>query len=263
VVDNASTDDSIEMIENDFPLVELIKNKNNSGYAAAINLGLKKNTAKYYIILNNDIELMSNIFTKMREILENDNRIALLGCMYLNPDGTSQKSYFKFPSLIRRIATLLSLGKIIKIFRFSAPKKIIQRLIEVDYVKGALMMIRKEAIEKSGSFDENYFLYHEEMDLCYKYKKDGWRICTDLSSGVIHYGDHVEDPKHELAFVERNRNLLYFYKKYYSKISLITLICINFIFFSIKWFYWKYISKNQTNANLYKKVININLTYFK
>jgi GT2 family glycosyltransferase len=263
VVDNASTDDSVQMIENDFPKVRLIKNKNNFGYAAAINMGLKESVADYYIVLNNDIELMANIFAHMRTILENDNKIALLGCRYLNPDGTSQKSYFKFPSLLRRIATLLSLGKIIKISRFPTGGKMNKKLIEVDYVKGALMMIKREAIEKSGSFDENYFLYHEEMDLCYKFNKDGWKICSDLSSEVIHHGDHIEDPKHEIAFVERNKNLLYFYNKYYSRISLITLIIINLIFFSIKWFFWKLIFKDQTIANLYKNVINVNLIYFK
>ncbi|MBN1352905.1 glycosyltransferase family 2 protein [candidate division KSB1 bacterium] len=266
VVDNASSDDSVSVIETELPQVVLIKNDENRGYSAALNQGIAASTGLFVVAMNNDIEISSNIFESMLRIMKADSGIGILGCNLINPDGSPQKSSFRFPSLIGRIAILTSLNRLYQNRTPFTERPDGTNPIEVDCAKGALLLIRRDALDRVGVFDEHYFMYHEEMDLCYRFKQDGWKVCIDQSSKAIHHGQHAEDAANRFVFLERNKSLLYFHKKHYSRRNLTALIFINLFFFYLKicLIYCTFRHRKQsTIADVYKKVIESNLVYLK
>ncbi len=262
VVDNASTDESPKIVETEYPSIHLIKNRENVGYASAINQGIEVSRAPYLVIMNNDIELLSNKLEMMFSIMEDNTKIGILGPAFVNADGSAQKSYFRFPSLFSRIGVLTSANKLYN--RYSSTlHSASQELFEVDYVLGALMMVRKSALEAAGAFDERYFLYHEEMDLCYRFKHEGWKICSYRDAAVLHHGHHTEDPYKSQVFLERNKSLLYFYLKNYGKIRCTGLILLNLLFFYAKRIFCATFLHDSALLTSYAQAIALNRNYFK
>ncbi|MDZ7265637.1 MAG: glycosyltransferase family 2 protein [candidate division KSB1 bacterium] len=235
VIDNASSDGSIFKLEAEFRGVIFKKNEQNLGFAKACNQGIDLASGDFLIFLNNDFEFKTDIFERIIEKYQRYENLGLLGFQLLNPDGTLQKTDFKFPTIPRRILQLTVVPLIRKYRSNKLPDGERKDRI-VDYIKGALMIVPAKLLNQLQlRFDENYFMYHEEMDLAFQLRKQGKICILDTTPAGIHYGQHVEDVHEERVFLWRNQNYLFFFRKYYSRTKLLSLIAGNIIIFSLKW----------------------------
>lgn len=258
LIDNASSDDSVNKLENKFKDVIFVKNDENYGFARACNQGLDHASAEFLIFLNNDFEFTTDIFNRIIDKFKQNNNLGLLGFQLLNPDGTLQKTGFIFPSIWRRILQLIIVPMLRK--RTSAiHAKPDQADQVVDYIKGALMILPSKLLNQLNlRFDENYFMYHEEMDLAYQLRQHGKICLLDFTPAGIHYGMHFEEVSNERIFLWRNKNYLYFIKKNYGKAKSVIFALINILIFSMKW-----LSPfgNSAHRRTYQKVIRLSLDY--
>lgn len=236
VIDNASSDGSVEKLEEEFKDVLFKKNEQNLGFAKACNQGIEIAVGEFLIFLNNDFEFTTDIFDRIIDKFKRYENLGLLGFQLLNPDGTVQKTDFKFPTIPRRILQLTIVPFMRKHSSAKLPSLNAKDRI-VDYIKGALMIIPAKLLNQLQlRFDENYFMYHEEMDLAFQLRKHGKICILDTTPAGIHHGQHAEDVHNERVFLWRNQNYLFFFKKNYGKLKLLILIVFNLIVFSLKLF---------------------------
>lgn len=196
VVDNNSTDGSAEMLESEFPQVKLIKNTENKGFGAANNIAIKECKGKYVFLLNTDTLLINNaikILYDFMEKRENSDVGCCSGNLYYE-DMSYQHSYNVAPNLTYYLLIVLFLRKIFsKLFKnyyvehihdeelvpLSEPKS-------VGFVTGADMFLRKSVLDKAGSFDEDFFMYYEDTELCHRIKNNGFGIYMVPEAKIIH-----------------------------------------------------------------------------
>lgn len=191
VVDNASSDGSCEMIEQEFPQVKLIKSKENLGFGKANNIAIRQSSAKYVFLLNADTVLLNNavkIFFDFMESPENQNVGCCGGNLY-NPDMCHQISYGKFPTVKRVAFTTIGLNYILKNYYnefTTSGKNERDELKEVEYIAGADMFLRKSILDEIGLFDEEFFMYSEESELSFRMNKNGYKSMIIPDAKIIH-----------------------------------------------------------------------------
>jgi len=214
VVDNASTDGSAEMVEREFPEVRLIKNSTNVGFAAANNQAIKNAHGTYLLILNSDALVREGCVEVLARFLDDHPLAAAAGPKILNIDGTLQNKGFCFPSIAGSLLFLSGAEKLIA-------AKTLNRLFpgfywdenevaEVDFLHGCCMLIRKDAIEATGGFSEDYFMYFEEQDWCWRARRKGYGVWYVPSAEVFHYGAASPLTNRSDVF---SRSMLIFYRK--------------------------------------------------
>ena len=211
VVDNASKDGSVKMVEKEFPKVRLIKNPTNVGFAGGCNLGAKNATGEYLLFLNSDITLESDILFEFMKTMKSDDNNAVIGGLLQNNDGTLQRSYGDFYDL-KNVAYMLFLGEKHEVKRFQGEK-----IKTVDWVSGGCMFVKKSVFDKVGGFDEKFFMYIEDMELCYRIRKEGLKILVTPQVKVTHLGQGSSNKT--FAIVNIFKGLQYFYKKHRSTLE--------------------------------------------
>jgi len=192
VVDNASDDGSVEMVRQKFPAVKLIANKENVGFASANNQAIKEARGEYLVLLNPDTVLQENTLKVMMDFLDKNPEVGLAGCKILNPDGTLQLACRRsFPTPWVAFTKVVGLSNIFPrshIFgKYNLAYLDPDKTYEVDAVSGSFMFVRRRAIDEAGLLDEQFFMYGEDLDWCYRIKKAGWKIYYVHSTQVIHY----------------------------------------------------------------------------
>lgn len=192
VVDNASDDGSVELIKDKFPEIILIDNKTNLGFGKANNQGLQIAKGKFILLINPDTLVAEDTFTKMIEFFNANPEAGMAGCKILNPDGTLQLACRRsFPGPWTAFTKVTGLSTIFpksKLFaRYNLTYLDENQTYEVDAISGSFMMMRKEVYEKVGGFDEQFFMYGEDLDLCYRIQKAGYKIFYVHSTQIIHY----------------------------------------------------------------------------
>lgn len=192
VVDNASDDGSVEAIKEKFPTVKLVENKNNIGFGSANNQGLKIAQGKYILFINPDCIVSEDTFDKMISFFEGNVNCGLAGCKILNSDGSLQLACRRsFPgpwTSFTKVTGLSNLFPNSRIFaRYNLNYLDENRTYEVDGVSGSFMMIKRETYEKVGGFDEQFFMYGEDLDLCYRVQKAGFKVFYVPDTQIIHY----------------------------------------------------------------------------
>ncbi|HMN24279.1 MAG TPA: glycosyltransferase [Ignavibacteriaceae bacterium] len=192
IVDNASDDGSVEFIKEKFPQIKLIANQKNLGFGKANNIGLKQANGKYILLLNPDTLVAEDTFEKMIKFFESNSEAGLAGCKILNPDGSLQLACRRsFPgpwTSFTKVTGLSNLFPNSKIFaRYNLTYLDENKTYEVDAISGSFMMMRKEVYEKVGGFDEQFFMYGEDLDLCYRIQKSGFKVYYVHSTQIIHY----------------------------------------------------------------------------
>lgn len=190
VVDNASSDGSVEMVKNQFPQVRLIENTSNNRYSIANNQGLDIAQGRYVFYLNGDTILLGNVVKEMADFLDKHPDAGGVGCHLIYPDGAYQDACFRFPSTIN-VFYLLCFAR----FYWKTPlagNYDLQHLTTpqmVDFVVGACFMARRDALAQCHGMDPDYYFYGEDSDLCYRIWQAGWKIYhLPQSAKVIHYG---------------------------------------------------------------------------
>ena len=192
VVDNASEDGSVEMVQSQFPEVITIANKQNAGFARANNIALSRSTGDYILLINPDTLMQEDTIDVMLSAFENDPSIGMAGCKILNPDGTLQLACRRgFPTpwvAFTKISGLSSLFPQTKLFgKYNVTFRDPDKSYEVDAISGSFMMIRRTVFEQIGGLDETFFMYGEDLDWCYRIQQSGWKIFYIADTQIIHY----------------------------------------------------------------------------
>lgn len=187
VVDNASQDASAEMVAAEFPEVRLISNDDNRGFAAANNQAIAVARGEYVLLLNSDARLRQGALQDMVSHLATHPRTAVVGGQLFNTDGTFQSSYFDFPGWSSELLLLTGLARWVKGPTFPSHKQADSTTARsVDWVSGALFMVRRAAIDEIGLLDERYFMYAEEMDWCLRMHQNGWGVDYLPEAQAVH-----------------------------------------------------------------------------
>lgn len=194
VVDNHSLDESSKMLESLFPQVFLIRNDQNRGFAQSNNQIIRMTSSKYILILNPDIIVTAESIHPMVNFMDQHPEIGILGCKLFNPDHSIQFSCRRYPNLFIIFLRGLygdSLFPYANIFRrYLMAEWDHSSIAEVDWVIGSCMMLRREALEEVGLFDEGFFMYYEDVDLCLRMWKD-WKVYYYPDSYMIHH--HLQE----------------------------------------------------------------------
>jgi len=219
VVDNASGDGTVEMVRSEFPEVELIASDENLGFSKANNLAIRRGSAPYVLALNPDTRLIENTLDHLLELMESNSSIGIAGCRLELEDGSFDHAARRsFPTPLGALAHFVGIGRIRK-----APAPLVQYrapAIEsgpVDAVNGAFMLMRRSALDEVGLFDEGYWMYMEDLDLCYRFKQAGWLTWYDPSVKIVHIkagtSGKYRKPRLNYAF---HYGMFRFYRKHYA-----------------------------------------------
>jgi GT2 family glycosyltransferase len=192
IVDNASEDGSIEFLKDKFPDVKLIENKKNLGFSKANNIGLKEAKGDYLLLLNPDTIVSEDTFDEMISFFKENKAAGLAGCKILNPDGTLQLACRRsFPGPWTSFCKVTGLSSFFPNSRLFARYNLTfldeNKTYEVDAISGSFMMFTREVYEKVGGLDEDFFMYGEDLDLCYRIQKSGYKVYYVHSTQIIHY----------------------------------------------------------------------------
>ncbi|HEX9018483.1 MAG TPA: glycosyltransferase family 2 protein [Anaerolineaceae bacterium] len=216
VVDNASSDGSVQMIREEFSGVHVIANVNNGGFAAGNNQILPFCTGQYILLLNPDTVVKPGALQGMLDYLEAHPETGAVGPRLLNGDGSFQLSVFPFPTLSRELWRLLHLDRLASYALYDLNRWDLSTTHEVDSIQGACLMIRRAVVEKVGLFDADYFLYSEEIDLCYRIQKAGWSLVWLPQVVVIHLGGQSAQQEARKSFLNLYRGKVLFFRKHYG-----------------------------------------------
>jgi len=216
ITDNGSSDGSVEYIRDKYPMVTVIASKENLGFAKAVNKILKKAKGKHVLLLNSDTILHSKSIESMVDFLERCPQAGAVGPMLLNPDGSLYPTGRSFPTFLD--ATMHAfLGTIAPRNRFSRRYKKLdwdrKNKKEVDWISGAAICLRREAVKEVGFFDEQYFMYVEDMDLCYRLWENGWKVFLIPEAKVTHYVGKSSDQERIKMIKEFQRSMYKFFLK--------------------------------------------------
>lgn len=213
VVDNASSDNSVAMVRNEFPRVDLIVNDQNVGFAQANNQGMTRCSRKYIVLLNPDTIVHPNAFDNLVSFMDAHPEAGAAGPLLLNPDGSLQLSCYPFPTIRRELWRLFHLDKVCAYGVYPMALWDHETIREVEHIKGACLILRKEAVNRAGWLDEDYFMYSEELDLCYRLSRMGWKLFWVPQSKVTHHGGQSTNQAAKEMFLELYRSKILFFRK--------------------------------------------------
>ncbi|SRR6266496_936802 len=188
VVDNASTDDSPRMVRESFPQVHLIENRENVGFARANNQAIQRCMGKHLLLLNPDTLVASGALHALVNFLDQHPEAGAVGARILNPDGSLQITSHPRPTLSRELWRLFHMDALFPYAEYAPTKWRTKQPQEVDVLIGACLLLRKEVLDQVGFLDEDYFMYSEEVDLCYRIQRAGWCLFWVPQAEVVHFG---------------------------------------------------------------------------
>jgi GT2 family glycosyltransferase len=210
VLDNASEDGSVDAVRGRFPDVRVIAQERRAGFGANHNTVIRATTGRYVYVLNEDTTSDDWAFARLAAHLDAYPRIAALGPRIVYPDGRHQDSAWRFPSPAVAALGLLSLGKLgVTQSRGIAPRR-------VDWVMGAALLLRREALDEVGLFDEEFFLYSEEVDLQLRLRRAGWGVEYFPDATVVHHESQFSAGIPERRINEMWRSRHRYWRKHHS-----------------------------------------------
>lgn len=225
VVDNASSDGSAEMVREEFSQVVLIENAENRGFAAANNQGMAIAHGRYVLLLNSDTIVLDGAIQKTLIFADQQTDMAVVGCQVWENENEIQRTCFPFPSVKNMCFQATGLRRMFprsRVFgRIDYGWWDRTTLMEVDVVGGMFMLVRREAIDQVGLMDEDYFVYAEETDWCFRFWKAGWRCVFTPNARIIHLdgGSKSADQISMKMFVQLQKSILIFYLKQRGRLS--------------------------------------------
>jgi GT2 family glycosyltransferase len=219
VVDSASADDSVAMVQSEFPWVRLIACDENVGFPRGNNIGLAQARGDYLLLLNPDTVVLDDALTVMMAYLAAHPAVGVVGPQLLNPDGTVQSSRRRFPTLATGFFEStwlqgLAPGVLRRYYALDLPD---DATAEVDWLVGACFMAPREVYERVGGLDESYFMYSEELDWCRRIVVAGWRVVYHPAARVIHHVGQSSDQAVTARHVNFQRAKLRYYRKYHGR----------------------------------------------
>lgn len=218
VVDNNSTDDSVREIKDTYPNVSIIENISNLGFAKANNIGARASKGRYILLLNPDTIVFPMTIEYLVNYLDCHQDVGAVGGKIVCPESNFIGGARHFPSLLTEFIDHLRLSSFFphnKFFGFYNLKYWdYNDNRDVDVLSGACIMTRKQIVNEIGLFDESFFMYGEDIDLCFKIKKAGWRIVFVEKAKIIHYGEKsAEQTLNGEMEIESLWSKYYYFKK--------------------------------------------------
>jgi len=262
-VDNASTDGSVEMVTRKFPQVKIIKNNENKGFIAANNQGIEIARGRYILLLNSDTIVLDNAIAKTVKFADKHPEAAAVGCKVLNPDRTLQRSCFTSHSILNFFLSATYLSKIFPKSKFFGREEMtwwdFNNVREVELIIGCYALVRREAIEQVGLMDDAYFVYGDDIDWCYRFRKSGWKILFTPDAEIIHYGGQtVKYMKYKFLFQLYGSKLI-FMRLHRNRLQFALSCILVALFFFLRVPYW--LTKGVLHKDERKKSIQTAKSY--
>jgi N-acetylglucosaminyl-diphospho-decaprenol L-rhamnosyltransferase len=215
VVDNASSDGSVAAIRADFPDVHLIANATNVGFAAANNQGIRACAGRYVLLLNSDTLAAPGSLAALVAFADAHPRAGVVGPRLENPDGSFQTGPTPFPSLWTEFLSVTGIGRRLTYRGYPSRREAASLTAQpTDYVVGACMLARRDAIDEVGVLDEGYFMYSEEPDWCWRMRQVGWETWFTPSAVVTHLGGQSTRQVREAMLVALYRSKVRFFRRH-------------------------------------------------
>ena len=230
VVDNKSSDGTVETIKKNFPEVIIIANNRNLGFAAANNQGIKKSCGDYLLLLNPDTIVLPASLDILVQYMDKNPDVGICGPQLLNENGTIQFSARRFPTF-RGALYRHTVFRHLRIFKAEYKKWLMKDFDhkiqkEVDQVMGAALLIKKAVIDSIGFMDETFFMYYEEVDLCYRAKQSGWRVAFVPDAKITHLGGKSSGQIPVEKRIMMLASLIKFFRKHRGKYTTAVFNCL-------------------------------------
>ena len=260
VIDNGSKDGSVEELEKyaeKHKQIVFINAKENLGFGKANNLGVKKSKGEYLLFLNSDTLLTDNALERSVEAMRKDKNLGIFSCRLLNSDRSIQPSGGHFPTLFNLIAWQLFIddlpivGSLIPSFH---PKQsAYDKDQKIDWITGAFMMIPKKIFDQAGGFDENIFMYTEEMELAFRIHRLGFDTYYAKQPSIIHLGGASGGSY--LALTSEIKNMIYFWQKHMPAWQLPIVKGAFFVGSLLRWLLFGIIKGDETSRRTYSAAL--------
>jgi N-acetylglucosaminyl-diphospho-decaprenol L-rhamnosyltransferase len=219
LVDNASTDGSVERAAEPHPEVRVLRNPENRGFARAANQALASTSAPFILLLNPDARIVGGTLAALVKVARERPRAGAIGPLVRNPDGTIQPSARRIPRLAEALAHAF-LGPVwpenpwTRSYTLAGWDRATER--EVEWVSGSAMLLRREAIDQVGPFDEGYFMFVEDVDLCTRLRRAGWQVVFSPELEIVHQiGVSTKGQRGRMAFAHSD-SIYRYYRKFHS-----------------------------------------------
>lgn len=225
LVDNSAGDGTGSMVRDRFPWVKVIDAPKNLGFGAGNNLALRQARGQYVMLVNPDLTIFPGEIEKLVEFMDKHPDVGMAGPALYNPDGSRQESCYRFPTVMmpfyrRTILGRMAAGKRYLHHYFMRDILSLDKPFEVDAMMGSAIMIRRKALEEIGMFDEKYFMYMEELDICRRSWVYNWRVVHLPSAKLVHYHQResaIDWPWHLITHKPARAHILsavYYFWKY-------------------------------------------------
>lgn len=228
VVDNASADGSVQMLRERFPAVHVIANNQNVGFAAANNQGIESSRGEYVLLLNSDTIVQPEALSLMFAFSRAHPEAGIVGAALLNPDGSPQRCFGRLPNLLTESVGAWGLDRqwpLSQLYDCKLDDTIEYR--QTGWIMGAAMLIRRQVLRPVGLIDESYFMYSEEIDLCYRIARAGWKNYVLPAARIIHLGGQSTRQTLALMKAELFRSKTKYFRKHHGAMAA-TLVHLNF-----------------------------------
>jgi hypothetical protein len=222
VVDNGSTDSSTEVVRQHFPEVKIIENHDNRGFVIANNQGIRASQGRYVLSLNNDTLIENGTLDGLVRFMEEHPDVGACGPKVLNQDGTLQQQCRRgFPTIRSSLSYFLKLHRLFPnnecFGRYLMTHLDEDKTGEVDSVSGCCMMVRRDVIEKVGILDENFIMYGDDLDWCYRIKQAGWKVYYTPHVRITHLGGKSSRKSSYRCTLLFYHAMVIFYRKHYAQ----------------------------------------------
>jgi GT2 family glycosyltransferase len=223
LVDNASSDGTVEEVRLAHPDVRVIANQHNLGFAKANNVGIAASCGNYLALINPDVVVLPNCIDAAVTVLDGDPSIGLLGPMMLDRNGNVQRSGMRLPTLWNVLCDALVLhtvfgrsplfgGQLMRDFDWTTRR-------DIEVLNGWLWIVRRDTVSQVGQLDEGFFMYGEDVDWCRRIREHGWRVLFEPSTAAIHFGGGSSANAPVRFFLELQRANLRYWRKYFGLFS--------------------------------------------
>ena len=254
VIDNASKDGSAVMVAMEFPQVNLTASNKNLGFAKANNLALEQARGKYVLFLNPDTELTENTFKIMLDLMENDDKIALSTCQLNYSDGALQKNIKNNPGLCDQLLILLKLHHFIQpkcLQKYLAKNFDYSKEQKVKQIMGAFIFAKTSIIQEIGGFDTDYFIWWEDLDLCKKIQKLGYKIIYTPKTKIIHH--EAKSFQQQMSLEKQkmfNRGMGIYFKKHGGLFGYLIISLLKPVSLLLAWISQAFKIKSKTQSKI-------------
>jgi GT2 family glycosyltransferase len=225
VVDNASADDTVEMVEAKFPWVKLIKSKENLGFSRGNNLAIRQCQGHYIALVNPDVILFRDCLDTLADFLDQNLKVGNVGPRVFNPDMTQQSTCRRFPTLWNNLCSATRLESMFKGSGFFAGEHMFyfphDRTRAVDVIVGCFSMIRREAFDDVGLLDEGLFMYGDDVDWCRRAWNAGWQVVFYPDARAIHDRGKTTAPFPVRFAVAQQRSVLHYWTKHHTFLGVL------------------------------------------